>query len=315
LVLDSHIHIHVPGMLRSFRRSRRDGEALEHCPFTVEILYEQDKAADSRLYEHKQVQAHSLSAKEGGHSSSSSSRGGGGGGGGAHNAFFSASRDRREEDVDAMLRHVSLVYHGQQHLLEKGRRDRADRQQMAAKGQLGPPQHHPEDNQFEFVDDVSISSSSSSSLGSSGGGGAGGGTGEEEEASSIFLRHPRREAWALDTWTPREIALFEAGMVVVGRDFSQIQEIIPGKSTNDCAAFYYDWKRSTHYHIWYALYPAAAAMCHLRLPGLDAGGVAECLAVAVLLVRCVSLVRAYEVSSNHACVYWGVRAGRRCATA
>lgn len=55
-----------------------------------------------------------------------------------------------------------------------------------------------------------------------------------------------------DSWTPREIALFEAGMLNLTKDFHVIQKIVRTKTTNQCVEFYYEWKKSAHYQMWKA---------------------------------------------------------------
>ena len=56
-----------------------------------------------------------------------------------------------------------------------------------------------------------------------------------------------------DHWTPREIALFEAGLTSKGKDFFSISSLIQTKTTNECVEFYYQWKKSSHYHLWDSL--------------------------------------------------------------
>jgi hypothetical protein len=65
-----------------------------------------------------------------------------------------------------------------------------------------------------------------------------------------LLLTPLRKSHVMDSWTPKEIALFEAAMCSVGKDFHAIQQIIKTKRTNDIIDFYYAWKLSSHYQIW-----------------------------------------------------------------
>jgi len=68
-----------------------------------------------------------------------------------------------------------------------------------------------------------------------------------------LLTNCLRKPSVLDTWAPREIALFEAGISTYGKDFYQIQKLIKNKKTSDCVQFYYFWKHSGHYQMWKSL--------------------------------------------------------------
>jgi len=66
-----------------------------------------------------------------------------------------------------------------------------------------------------------------------------------------LLLSPLRKPNVLDCWSPREIALFEAGICRFQKNFHQIQTLIPTKTTLSIVEFYYAcWKKSTHYQIW-----------------------------------------------------------------
>ena len=66
-----------------------------------------------------------------------------------------------------------------------------------------------------------------------------------------LLLSPLRKTLALDNWSPKEIALFEAGMCRLGKNFHQIQKLIKTKDTQEIVEFYYTcWKQSQHYQIW-----------------------------------------------------------------
>jgi len=66
-----------------------------------------------------------------------------------------------------------------------------------------------------------------------------------------LLLSPLRKPNVMDGWSPKEIALFEAGICCVGKNFHQIQKLIPTKTTQSIVEFYYNcWKKSTHYQIW-----------------------------------------------------------------
>jgi hypothetical protein len=65
-----------------------------------------------------------------------------------------------------------------------------------------------------------------------------------------MLVSPLRKPSILDNWAPKEIALFEAGMTAIGKDFHAIQKLIKTKTTNEIVEFYYLWKKSAHYQMW-----------------------------------------------------------------
>jgi hypothetical protein len=50
---------------------------------------------------------------------------------------------------------------------------------------------------------------------------------------------PLRKPHVLDNWCPREIALFEAGICAVGKDFHAIARLLQTKSCKECVDFYY----------------------------------------------------------------------------
>lgn len=59
-----------------------------------------------------------------------------------------------------------------------------------------------------------------------------------------------RPTTILEQWNPREIALFEAAMYLHGKEFHKIQTVIRTKTTKDIVAFYYVWKKTSHYSKW-----------------------------------------------------------------
>lgn len=65
-----------------------------------------------------------------------------------------------------------------------------------------------------------------------------------------LMLSPLREQHIFDYWTPKEIALFEAGLCSFGKDFYTIHKFIKTKTTNECVDFYYTWKRGSHFSIW-----------------------------------------------------------------
>jgi hypothetical protein len=66
-----------------------------------------------------------------------------------------------------------------------------------------------------------------------------------------MLLSPLRKRSPLDDWSPREVALFEAGICRFGKDFYSIGKIIQTKTTNEVVEFYYHcFKPSIHYKLW-----------------------------------------------------------------
>lgn len=59
-----------------------------------------------------------------------------------------------------------------------------------------------------------------------------------------------RAVSVIELWNPREIALFEAGMYLHGKQFHKVQSIVQTKTTKDVVAFYYIWKKTRHYQDW-----------------------------------------------------------------
>eukprot|EP00457_Paulinella_chromatophora_P016120 gb/GEZN01016860.1/.p1 GENE.gb/GEZN01016860.1/~~gb/GEZN01016860.1/.p1 ORF type:complete len:244 (-),score=26.01 gb/GEZN01016860.1/:47-778(-) len=66
------------------------------------------------------------------------------------------------------------------------------------------------------------------------------------------LISPYFEPSIFDTWTTKEIMLFEAGITSLGKDFHAIQKLIPTKTTKELVHFFYFWKQSAHYAMWKA---------------------------------------------------------------
>eukprot|EP01029_Cantina_marsupialis_P027922 TRINITY_DN774178_c0_g1_i1.p1 TRINITY_DN774178_c0_g1~~TRINITY_DN774178_c0_g1_i1.p1 ORF type:complete len:194 (-),score=31.44 TRINITY_DN774178_c0_g1_i1:897-1478(-) len=61
-----------------------------------------------------------------------------------------------------------------------------------------------------------------------------------------FLRKPS----IFETWAPYEIAVFESGMCIHGKEFHLIQKQLKTKSVKEIIAFYYMWKKTSHYQLW-----------------------------------------------------------------
>lgn len=65
-----------------------------------------------------------------------------------------------------------------------------------------------------------------------------------------YLTSPSRRKTIWEDWSPRQVALFEAGILQYGKDFSTISNLLEKKETKDVVAFYYVWKKTRHYQEW-----------------------------------------------------------------
>jgi hypothetical protein len=72
---------------------------------------------------------------------------------------------------------------------------------------------------------------------------------ESITALSILIS-PLRRPTVVEKWSPYEIAVFEAALAVVGKEFHQVQKFVKTKSTKDIIEFYYIWKKTAHYKVW-----------------------------------------------------------------
>ena len=72
------------------------------------------------------------------------------------------------------------------------------------------------------------------------------------EGTSIlgYLKSPIRRPSVIEDWSPREIALFEAGLFHHGKEFNLVSKIVETKSTKQVIDFYYVWKKTSHYKQW-----------------------------------------------------------------
>jgi len=68
------------------------------------------------------------------------------------------------------------------------------------------------------------------------------------------LTTPLRRPTVLDRWAPYEVALFESSICLFGKDFNAMAELMPGKTDQDVAEFYYLWKNSKNYARWRATF-------------------------------------------------------------
>jgi len=64
------------------------------------------------------------------------------------------------------------------------------------------------------------------------------------------LVSPLKVDYIFEKWTPKEIAIFEAGLCKYGKEFSYIQFLIQTKTINQVIEFYFIWKTTNHYKIW-----------------------------------------------------------------
>jgi len=71
-----------------------------------------------------------------------------------------------------------------------------------------------------------------------------------EYSTFDLLQSPLRKDSVLDIWSPGELAIFEAGICALGKDFHAIQKLIKTKTTNQLVDLYYFWKISSHYQMW-----------------------------------------------------------------
>jgi hypothetical protein len=73
----------------------------------------------------------------------------------------------------------------------------------------------------------------------------------EHMSALAYLKSPVRKPSILEHWNPLEIACFEAGMAVHGKEFNTLsQHVIPTKTTKQIIDFYYIWKKTSHYQKW-----------------------------------------------------------------
>ena len=61
-----------------------------------------------------------------------------------------------------------------------------------------------------------------------------------------------REPSILDRWSPYEIALFESGICMYGKQFPTLASLVGSKNAKECIEFYYAWKKSKNYAQWKA---------------------------------------------------------------
>lgn len=72
---------------------------------------------------------------------------------------------------------------------------------------------------------------------------------ESITALSVLLS-PMRRPMVVEKWSPYEIAVFEAALAVVGKEFHQVQKFVKTKNTKEIIEFYYIWKKTAQYKVW-----------------------------------------------------------------
>jgi hypothetical protein len=77
------------------------------------------------------------------------------------------------------------------------------------------------------------------------------------DAALSVVRKPR--CW--DSWTPLEVAVFEAVLCRHGKDFAFAARLLPNKTVSDVVKFYYtSWKTSDHGRRWRRAMEAGGAL-------------------------------------------------------
>ncbi|CAD8200552.1 unnamed protein product [Paramecium pentaurelia] len=65
-----------------------------------------------------------------------------------------------------------------------------------------------------------------------------------------ILISPLRNDFPFETWTTKEIAIFECGMCRYGKQYEFLSHLIKTKNAQDIIQFYYFWKFTSHYKLW-----------------------------------------------------------------
>ncbi|CAD8212663.1 unnamed protein product [Paramecium octaurelia] len=65
-----------------------------------------------------------------------------------------------------------------------------------------------------------------------------------------ILISPLRNDFAFETWTTKEIAIFECGLCRYGKQYEFLSHLIKTKNAQDIIQFYYNWKFTSHYKLW-----------------------------------------------------------------
>ncbi|CAD8185488.1 unnamed protein product [Paramecium octaurelia] len=65
-----------------------------------------------------------------------------------------------------------------------------------------------------------------------------------------ILISPLRNDFSFETWTTKEIAIFECGICRYGKQYEFLSHLIKTKNAQDIIQFYYNWKFTSHYKLW-----------------------------------------------------------------
>ncbi|CAD8122474.1 unnamed protein product [Paramecium sonneborni] len=65
-----------------------------------------------------------------------------------------------------------------------------------------------------------------------------------------ILISPLRTDFSFETWTTKEIAIFECGLCRYGKQYEFLSHLIKTKNAQDIIQFYYNWKFTSHYKLW-----------------------------------------------------------------
>ncbi|CAD8121541.1 unnamed protein product [Paramecium sonneborni] len=65
-----------------------------------------------------------------------------------------------------------------------------------------------------------------------------------------ILISPLRNDFPFETWTTKEIAIFECGLCRYGKQYEFLSHLIKTKNAQDIIQFYYFWKFTSHYKLW-----------------------------------------------------------------
>ncbi|CAK57261.1 unnamed protein product (macronuclear) [Paramecium tetraurelia] len=67
-----------------------------------------------------------------------------------------------------------------------------------------------------------------------------------------ILISPLRNDFSFETWTTKEIAIFECGLCRYGKQYEFLSHLrqIKTKNAQDIIQFYYNWKFTSHYKLW-----------------------------------------------------------------
>ena len=62
-----------------------------------------------------------------------------------------------------------------------------------------------------------------------------------------ILINPVTPQSVFESWSPREVAIFEESMLKFGKQFEFISELIGTKNVKEVYEFYLEWKCTSHY--------------------------------------------------------------------